>query len=164
MVEIERLGNIVGEIQAENDYLQQQLIAEQEGSTTQINEFKRQYELIIRPQIEAEIRNATSKLEADKGLLEIQIHNLKSRHNDYESRNSLLQAEMMKIQQKNLDLLSQVEEWKLKYNRSSRESESQKYSIEGDLKIQMVFPMKNMFGKRLGTREARDKVKVNSRD
>jgi len=122
-------------LQVENELWIQQVIEAEENSSQQIAEFKRQYELIIRPQIESEIRNATGKLESEKTSLDIQIQSHKSKQNDYENRINYLQADLSKLQEKNLELSRQLEEWKLKHSQLERGSESLKYSLEGELRL-----------------------------
>ena len=138
MIEIERLGIIVGELQVENELWRQQVVEAEENSAQQIAEFKRQYELIIRPQIESEIRNATGKLESEKTTLDIQIQSHKSKQSDYENRINYLQSDLAKLQDKNLELSRQLEEWRLKYSQLERGNESLKYSLEGELRLKWV--------------------------
>ena len=137
-IEIERLGVVVAELQAENEVWRQQVIEAEENSSAQIAEFKRQYELIIRPQIESEIRNATGKLENDKGSLEYQIQGYKTKVSDLENRLSSLQTDMRNLQDRNLELSREAEDWKFKYGQLERGSENLKYSLEGEIRLKLV--------------------------
>lgn len=145
MIEIERLGMVVSELQAENEMWRQQILEAEETSSHQMNEFKRQYEQVIRPQIEQQIKNATGSLEADKKALELQSKTYQAKIADLENTIKYLQSELLRQQQVHGDSQKQLDEWKLKHTQLERGSETLKYTIEAELRTVLVYLLKMIF-------------------
>ena len=138
MIEIERLGNIVGELQEELGLWRQQALELDGNAAKEIEDAKRDYERIMSNRVENEIRNALGKFEADKKSLELHLQGSQSRINELQEQIKLLKSENEKVQQTGNDTARELQEWKFKYGQLERGGENLRTSIEGEFRMRLV--------------------------
>ncbi len=142
MIEIERLGIIVQELQHENTFLREKSIELDQNYQKQIDDFQQQYEFVIRPQIEAEIRNTTNSIEREKKTLELEIYDHKNEAVRLKNEIFMLQAENTKAKDRNRELTLKLEETASSYERFIQESNNMKRSLEDESRLKLVFVLK----------------------
>jgi len=135
MIEIERLGVIVQELQAENTLLRQKTVDLELDYQRQIDDFQQQYELVIRPQIEAEIRNTTDSIEREKKTLELEIYDHKSEIMKLRNEILTLQSEASKAKERNIELTIKLEETITSYDKFIYQNNEAKRSLEEEFRL-----------------------------
>jgi len=138
MIEIERLGIIVQELQNENTFLRQKSIELDQNYQKQIDDFQQQYEFVIRPQIEAEIRNTTNSIEREKKTLELEIYDHKNEAVRLKNEIFMLQAENTKAKDRNRELTLKLEDTVSSYEKFIQESNNMKRSLEEESRLKLV--------------------------
>jgi len=135
MIEIERLGVIVQELQAENTVLRQKTVDLELNYQRQIDDFQQQYELVIRPQIEAEIRNTTDSIEREKKTLELEIYDHKSEIMKLRNEILSLQSEASKAKERNIEITLKLEETVSSYDKFIYQNNEAKRSLEEEFRL-----------------------------
>ena len=138
MIEIERLGNIVGDLQEELGLWRQQALELDGNAAKEIEDAKREYERIMSNRVENEIRNALGKFEADRRSLELQLQGFQSRIHELQDQVKSYKAENEKLQQNNSDTSRELQEWKFKHSQLERGGEALRHSIEGEYRMRLV--------------------------
>lgn len=138
MIEIERLGNIVGELQEELGLWRQQALELDGNAAKEIEDAKRDYERIMSNRVENEIRNALGKFEADKRSLELHLQGSQSRIHELQEQLKLIKAENEKLQQTNSDTARELQEWKFKHSQLEKGGEALRTSIQGEYQMRLV--------------------------
>jgi len=137
MIEIERLGNIVGELQEELGLWRQQALELDGNAAKEIEDAKREYERIMSNRVENEIRNALGKFEADRRSLELQLKGFQSRIHELEDQIKSIKTENEKLQQNNSDTSRELQEWKFKHSQLERGGEALRHSIQGEYRMRL---------------------------
>jgi len=138
MIEIERLGGIVNELQEELNLWRQQALELDGNAAKEIDDAKREYERIMSNRVENEIRNALGKFEADRKSLELQLQGYQSRINELQDQIKQIKTENEKLQQGNSDAARELQEWKFKHSQLERGGEALRHSIEGEYRMRLV--------------------------
>lgn len=138
MIEIERLGNIVGELQEELGLWRQQALELDGNAAKEIEDAKREYERIMSNRVENEIRNALGKFEAEKKSLELHLQGYQSRIYELQEQIKAMKAENEKLTQTNSDTARELQEWKFKHGQLEKGGEAMRNSIEGEYRMRLV--------------------------
>jgi len=133
MIEIERLGNLVSELQDESEGWK----AKAMQSSGVENTYNIQTEVINQsPERSAVIK----RLEVENHDLELQIQGYKVKTQDLENKVRFLQEENEQLQQTNLDRIRELDEWKFKFTQIEGRMDQITETISSEIRMKQVIP------------------------
>ena len=133
MIEIERLGNLVSELQDESEGWKAKAIQ----SSGVENIYNIQTEVITQsPERSAVIK----RLEVENHDLELQIQGYKVKTQDLENKVRFLQEENEQLQQTNLDRIRELDEWKFKFTQIEGRMDQITETISSEIRMKQVIP------------------------